>query len=131
MIEVYVEYTLVTYASGREYFKYRTFNVKGHADNLGGTKGIKCCAGVTACLVGLTRLLGQGENYSYELKSGEFNFFQHGDCSNTEINHYMNLILCQLFDIYQMYPSFFSKFETVRLGHERAYQNGKSKNKSK
>ena len=127
MIKVYVEYGLVVKSSGTEYYKYKTIQVSGHADNLGGTQGIKCCAGVTAVLLGLTRLLCQGENYSYELKKGYFSLTQHEPLENKELNSYINLVLCQLYDISQIYPQFFSSFETKRLfikkGKETQWQN--------
>lgn len=72
MIKVYVEYGLVIKATGDEEYHYKYFEVSGHADNVGGLRGVKCCAGISACLLGFDRLLCRGENYSYKLENGNF-----------------------------------------------------------
>lgn len=116
MIKVYVEYGITISNTGKEYYQYKTFIVDGHAENLNGTAGIKCCAGVTACILGLIRLLDDGDStYGYEFKNGYFRLSQNDKMANKEINYYLNLLLCQLFDIKQIYPQFFSSFETIRL----------------
>lgn len=115
-IKVYVEYGLVVKCSGQEYYQYKDFLVEGHADNLGGVSGVKCCAGVTAVLLGLQRLLDTQGNYKYEFRNGYFRLTQYGDeWTNKELNTYLNLVLCQLYDIKLIYPDFFSSFETKRL----------------
>lgn len=114
MIEIIVEYGETLMKTGKVYYQYKSIKVCGHADNLGGTAGVKCCAGVTAIILGLYRLLNKGEHYSYEFKEGYFKLIQY-DYSNKELNYYLNLVVNQLYEISKIYPQFFSEFKTIKI----------------
>ena len=116
MISVYAEYGVVVKECGTEQFQYKTIEIKGHADNLEGTKGIKCCAGVSAIIIGFADTLETSNGYSYKFDNGLFTLINsESNMSDKQLNHYINLVLCQLYAVYQIYPQFFSKFETKQL----------------
>ena len=100
-------------------FRYPYFSVKGHANNGTSKECIQVCAGITACVIGIQRLIDYTQ-YDVKCKSGLFEI-EHGkkvdDTTyiDMDTNYALNTLLCQLYDLRNMYPSQFSKFEMIEL----------------
>lgn len=116
-IVVEVEYCNVHTGRNKQtdLFIYPTFIVKGHAND-GTINSIKCCAGVTAILSGLKRLVVGGDKDTCVLKRGYFEYRLINKKleiikENIDTQYALNVALCQLFNVYKMYPSLFEKFE--------------------
>lgn len=136
MIEVIVEYRQRNIRNkNNDYFIYPYFLVKGHANNGTSTECIKVCAGVSACVMGLLRLINEQE-YSVKYKSGLFEIkLSAGKASDTtyvdeDTNYALNTLLCQLFDLYKNYPSQFSKFEMINVKENENTNYGEKSNNS-
>lgn len=116
-IKVEVEYCNVHTGRNKQndLFIYPLFRVSGHAND-GTINSIKCCAGVTAILSGLQRLVVGGDKDTCVLKRGYFEYRlinKHIDIikDNIDTQYALNVALCQLFNVSKMYPSLFEKFE--------------------
>lgn len=122
MIEVIVHYynRAVKCKNKNDYIVYPYFMVKGHANN--GASSQDCqrvCAGVSACVIGITRLIDTSQ-YSVTLKSGFFEIrtlktIDKDVYIDQDTNYALNTLLCQLYDIKQMYPTQFSSFEMIEV----------------
>lgn len=116
MIQVEVKYHNANDTRTRnlpDYFIYTDFVVTGHASD-GTINSIKCCAGVTAILYGIRRLVS-GVYDTLTINKGEFqyHFFGKDYRAERDTMYAMNTILCQLYDVYLCYPNLFSKFEMI------------------
>lgn len=136
MIEVKVQYfhRHIKSKKKNDYFIYPYFLVKGHANNGRREDCLRVCAGVSACILGVTRLLDETQ-YNVTLKSGFFEIkCQKGVSNNVHIdedtNYALNTLLCQLFDLKQMYPTQFSCFEMIEV-KERKVETYERKSKPK
>lgn len=104
--------------STNDYFVYPYFLVKGHANNGTSKECIQVCAGVSACVTGLLRLIDTTQ-YSIIFKSGHFEIKVQRSIENGYIdedtNYALNTLLCQLYDLYKTYPNQFSRFDMIEV----------------
>lgn len=114
MIDIQVELVCIPLKNGNEYYHYEKFNVNGHAND-GTINSIKCCAGVTAILVGLP---SQFITNNYIIEKGNFEYW----CNETDISRWdtqtdfaLNCALYQLWEVYHMYPSLFKSFKIIEV----------------
>lgn len=128
MIEVEVHYYhKVKKYKGNDYFIYPYFLVRGHANNGNRDDNIRVCGGVSACIIGIIRLIDLSQ-YNIKCKSGLFeinvNCGKIDDNSHIDedTNYALNTLLCQLYDLYLMYPNQFSRFNIYEVKeNEKTY----------
>lgn len=139
MIEVEVHYynRAVKYHKTNDFFIYTYFRVKGHANNGTSEDCLRVCAGVSACVIGLNRILDREQfDIKYEkglfevkLKTGKVNddtFVDKDSCYG------LNTLLCQLYDLNVMYPAQFLKFDMIEEKEiENYYANERKENSPK
>ena len=137
MIEVLVQYRQRCIKNkNNDYFVYPYFRVKGHANNGTSMDNIKVCAGVSACVTGVLRLVDTMK-YSVKSKSGlfEITLTDSKVTDKTHIdedtNYALNTLLCQLYDIFIMYPAQFSKFDMIEIKGEENGEENKSNTKKR
>lgn len=128
MLEVEVHYYhRVKKHKGNDYFIYPYFLVKGHANNGNRDDNIRVCAGVSTCVIGIMRLLDTSQ-YSIKYKTGLFEI--KANCGkiddetyiDEDTNYSLNTLLCQLYDLYLMYPNQFSRFNMYEVKeNEKTY----------
>ena len=113
------------YADGdkRDYFVYTDLLVEGHAGHTGYTNNIKVCAGISACCVGILRLL---DDYDYhtEVRSCYFRVWTNKRDLKTldkESVYAINTLVCQLYEISKNFPNAFKSFDLVDIKKE--YEN--------
>lgn len=121
MISVKCEYANYPTKTGKDYFIYTDFEVYGHADalNMSHTTGIKVCAGVSACCYGVRRLMNT-EQFKVEIRNGYFHVWTE---RNNNLKHILdkdsvnalNTLLCQLYELYCEYPSYFKSFDLIDI----------------
>ena len=122
MIEVIVEYFNKKYKKqSNDMFIYPTFIVKGHANNGYSSDCIKVCAGVSACVIGIRRLIDPNQ-YDVKYEKGYFELRMRKMCSDRndiyidmDTAYALNTLLCQLYDLNVMYPSQFSRFDMYEV----------------
>ena len=94
-----------------EKYEYLTLEVKGHA-NSGDMNSVKCCAGVSAILMGEAFVFD--ERYcNVKIEKGYFSYKRIK--SNEENNISVYVMICQLFNVYQTYPHLFNSFNLIDL----------------
>lgn len=100
---------------------YTELIVEGHASN-GDMDSIKCCAGVTAVLLGFAKIVSGAHDY-VKLDKGCF-YYRLWDtkCNEKETRYALDLVINQLYEIYKTYPSLFKKFELIEIAKEN--ENG-------
>ena len=136
MIEVKVQYFHRHIRNkNNDYFVYPYFMVKGHANNGASIECVRVCAGVSACVVGILRLLDSSQ-YRINIKSGFFEIETMKSVDNhvfidEDTNYALNTLLCQLYDLKQSYPTQFSSFEMIEVKEKKVekYEERKSKPK--
>ena len=117
MISVKCNYINQQSKKKRDYFIYTDVEVMGHADalNMSHTTGIKVCAGVSACCYGIRRLIDEGQ-FGVEIRKGYFHIWTERTKNlkqvlDKESVYALNTLVCQLFELYCEYPSYFNTFE--------------------
>lgn len=120
MIEVKIKYIhKLTPVTKNDYYIFPSFIVKGHANN--GESSLDCvkvCAGITACVVGIKRLLDDSQ-YDVIYRKGYFEIkakfgLRQPHC-DMDTCYALNTLWCQLYDIYLMFPSQFKSFEIEEI----------------
>lgn len=124
MIEVKAQYTnfikqTKTYKS--DYFVYLNIEVKGHAQHAGYVNNTRVCAGISACCLGIIRLLDE-DDFHYEYSNGYFHVWTNKHVTRTNVTwldkesvYALNTLVCQLFEIYNNYSTAFKCFELNEL----------------
>lgn len=116
-----------------DFFVYPYFLVKGHANNGTSKECIQVCAGVSACVTGLLRLLDTTQ-YKITFKSGLFEIKSNKTLKDEksyidlDTCYALNTLLCQLYDLWKMYPNQFSRFKMIEVKENENYER-KSKPK--
>lgn len=133
MIKVKAIYVNKPFKSGKDYFIYTDVEVSGHASNTDYSTNNKVCAGVSACCSGIYRLMND-EQFKVEYGKGYFHCY-----TNVRVNmksrldkdsiYALNTLICQLFEIYNRYPTAFKSFELV--DEKEIIEDGKQPNKQK
>ena len=99
--------------STNDYFVFPYFSIKGHANNGSKKECIQVCSTISACVIGLTRLIDYTQ-YSVIEKSGVFEIKSDGrKFIDRDTCYALNYLWCILYDLWKMYPNQFSKFEVV------------------
>lgn len=121
MIEVEVHYYhRIKKNKGNDHFIYPYFLVKGHANNGTRDDNLRVCAGISTCVIGIMRLIDNTQ-YSVKNKSGLFEIkINSGKVTketyiDEDTNYSLNTLLCQLYDLYLMYPNQFSRFDMYEV----------------
>lgn len=123
MIEVEVQYRQRCVKNkNNDYFVYPYFLVRGHANNGTSVECIRVCAGISACVIGIQRLIDYNQ-YSVKCKSGLFEIILRKSLNDhtfvdEDTNYALNTLLCQLFDLKNMYPTQFSRFDMIEIKGE-------------
>ena len=129
MIEVEVHYRhKKVHNKNNDYFIYPYFMVKGHANNGTHDDNLRVCGGISACIIGIQRLIDYGQ-YNVVCQKGLFEISSvkasRDDCYiDMDTNYALNTLLCQLYDLRNMYPNQFSRFDMIDIkeseeNHER------------
>ena len=120
--------------SSNDFYVYPYFMVKGHANNGTSKECIQVCAGVSACVIGVLRLVNDYQ-YHVNYKSGLFEIkssvqaISDKTYIDMDTNYALNTLLCQLYDLKLMYPNQFSRFEMIEIkeNEETNYEEPKPK----
>lgn len=127
MIEVEVHYYRKNTAGTKrnDYYVFPYFLVKGHANNGTMLDSVRVCSGVSACVIGIVRLLDTSQ-YNITCKSGLFEIKSLKSIDDSgqidqDTDYALNTLLCQLFDIRNMYPTYFSRFEIIEVKEKNNY----------
>lgn len=117
MITVVAEYVNEQSKSGRDYFIFTNIEVIGHAEHTGYDTNIKVCAGVSACCYGINRLVDL-EQFGFIAKKGYFHCWSERkrnlkQALDKDTVHALNTLVCQLFEIYNLYPKAFKSFDLI------------------
>ena len=132
MIEVEVHYRYKkVHNKNNDYFIYPYFLVKGHANNGSHDECLRVCGGISACIIGIQRLIDTCQ-YKVTCKSGLFELVSNKTTSgyiDMDTNYALNTLLCQLYDLRNMYPNQFSRFEMIEIKEkkEEIYEERKPK----
>ena len=100
-----------------DYFVYTDVEVKGHAEHTGYTNNTRVCAGISACCLGIVRLIDTGKFYC-EYRSGYFHCWTNVKdlrSLDKESVYALNTLVCQVYEIYCNYPTAFKCFELIDL----------------
>lgn len=107
--------------SKTDFFVYTLFRVIGHANNGTHEDNIKVCAGVTTCVMGIRRLV-EDDVYSVKYDKGLFEITLrvnvlkgNGYYVPLDLNYALNTLLCQLYDLWRLYPTQFKKFDMCEV----------------
>lgn len=122
MLEVKAKYfncPHITKTSATDYFIYIDVEVKGHAEHTGYNNNTRVCAGVSACTLGIIRLINEGQ-FQIEHRHGYFHIWTNRHL-NSELNNTLdresvyaiNTMVCQLYEIYCNYPTAFKCFDLI------------------
>ena len=117
MISVKGEYLNASGKTKRDYFIFINIEVSGHAEHTGYTTNTKVCAGISACCLGIRRLLDD-DQFNVEYRSGYYHVWTNKriDLKQTldrDSVHALNTLICQLYEIYILYPTAFKSFDLV------------------
>lgn len=119
MVSVKCEYANYQSKNKRDYFVYTDVEVSGHAEysDMHHTTGIKLCAGISACCYGIRRLIDEGQ-FNVEIRKGYFHIwterrFSLKQALDRESVYALNTLVCQLYELYVLYPNYFKKFDLV------------------
>ena len=134
MIQVLAEYVNIKSKSGNDYFIFTNVEVMGHAEKTGYDTNIKVCAGVSACCYGINRLVDEG-TYNYETRKGYFHCWTDRQKNLKQVLdkgtvYALNTLVCQLYEIYRLYPRAFKSFELVDI-KEKIENDGKREKRIK
>lgn len=117
MIEVTGKYINAMGKTKKDYFIFVDLEVKGHAEHTGYTTNTKVCAGISACCYGIRRLIDEGQ-FFLKIKKGYFHCWTERK-KNLKVNldrdsvYALNTLICQLYEIYVLYPNAFKSFELI------------------
>ena len=119
MIEVKASYINAMGKTKKDYFIFTDVEVKGHGEHTGYTNNIKVCAGISACCVGVRRLIDEGQ-FNLEIKKGYFHCWterKHNlkQSLDRDSVHALNTLICQLYEIYCLYPNAFKSFDLIDI----------------
>ena len=127
MISVEVTYfNNIGKKKNNDFFIYTSFVVEGHANNGTSSDCEKVCAGVSACVIGVRRLLDT-TTYEVTYDKGLFKArlrtkaIPKDQYIEIDSTYALNTLLCQLYDLSMMYPSQFSKFDMVEIKENNEY----------
>ena len=110
MIEVKVTYEMIDYHLDK-HIKYLEVIVKGHArPNYSGNNHLKVCSSVSAVTAGSAVLIDDFENM-LKIEKGLFHFIYKNDRYDVKTQNTIDVVVCQLWFIYQRYPKYFKAFE--------------------
>jgi uncharacterized protein YsxB (DUF464 family) len=139
MLKVKAQYINIPSKNGTDYFIYTDIEIIGHSEQAGSyTNNIRLCAGVSACCYGIRRLIDDSQ-FNIECKSGYYHVWTNRT-KNLKIYldkasvYALNTLVCQLFELYNQYPSSFKSFELVDVkekieSYERKQTNKPRKHK--
>lgn len=127
MISVEVHYKHIRRKSNNDMYVYTDVYVNGHA-NYTGEKSMKCCASITAILMGVAQLSNQ-YNEHCEISSGHFEYHLNPSTIKKKGKRYittfdldtqygLNCVMYQLKVVSDVYPEFFKKFEFIDESEE-------------
>lgn len=124
MVEVratYKNFIKETKFNKTDRFVYFDVEVKGHAEHTGYTNNTRVCAGISACCLGIVRLIDDSV-YHVHYEKGYFHIWLDRviDTHNItwldrESMYALNTLVCQLYEIYNNYPNAFKCFELIDL----------------
>ena len=134
MIEVVFHYYKVKTRkrTSNDYFIYPYVCIKGHANNGISKECVQVCAVISACCLGIQRLLDSSQ-YQLNLKSGMFELKLLKSIDgyiDMDTNYGLNTMLCILYDLWKTYSSQFSRFDIIEV-KENEEPNGKQNYKPK
>ena len=119
MVSVKCNYINYPTKLGDDYFIYTDVEVMGHADtlNMNHTTGIKLCAGISACCNGIVKLINSLK-FNVEVRKGYFRVWTDRKkdirhCLDKTSVYALNTLVCQLYELYCDYPSYFKTFDLV------------------
>lgn len=124
MIDVKVVYEMIDYHLDK-HIKYLEVIVKGHATPIKNNKHLKVCASVTSVTGGSAVLIDDFENY-LKIEKGLYHFIYKNDRYDVKTQDTIDVVVCQLFYIYQRYPEYFKAFELKEKETEKCQTNQKS-----
>lgn len=135
MIEVKVRYTNVpkiTKNRKDDFFIYSEVLVQGHAEHTGYVNNTRVCAGISACTLGIIRLLDVMHHVDYH--KGYFHVWIEQEPNNDFKNrcdkesvYALNTLVCQLYEIYKNYPNAFKRFDLIEEKENQDEETRKSK----
>lgn len=119
MISVKCEYINAMGKTKKDYFIFTNIEVSGHAEHTGHTTNIKVCAGISACCIGIRRLIDDSQ-FNVEYKSGYYHVWTNKKQDlKTSLDrdsvHALNTLVCQLYEIYCLYPTAFKSFDLIDI----------------
>ena len=136
MIEVIAHYyhKKTSFKKPSDYFIFPYFMVKGHANNGTSEECIRLCSGVSACVLGMKRLFNY-QQYEVTYKTGffEVRLKQNKDIGDNWVDrdtcYGLNTLLCQLYELFQLYPHQFSKFDMIEVKENKEIYGEQKLNK--
>lgn len=111
MIEVKVIYERVNYHKDK-HIKYLEVVVKGHATLTTGNDHLKVCSSVTSVTAGSEILIDNYEN-TLKIEKGLFHFVYKNSKYDAQTQNTIDVVVCQLYYIYQRFPKYFKSFEMI------------------
>ena len=119
MIIVKCKYLNAMGKNKKDYFIFTDIEVSGHAEHTGHTTNIKVCAGISACYIGIRRLLDDNQ-FNVEYKSGYYHVWTNKKIDlkqslDRDSVYALNTLVCQLYEIYCLYPTAFQSFDLVDI----------------
>lgn len=141
MISVKGEYINLQSKSKKDYFIFTDIEVEGHAEHTGYTTNIRVCAGISACCYGIRRLLNDLQ-FNFKYRKGYFHVWTDyrenlRSTLDRDSVHALNTLICQLYEIYLLYPSAFKSFDLIDVKEKidderkRKQNNGKCEPRSR
>ena len=119
MVSVKCDYVNCMGKNKKDYFVYTDIEVTGHADysDMNHTTGIKLCAGISACCYGIRRIIDDGQ-FNIEIRKGYFHIWTERSKNlkqslDRDSVYALNTLVCQLYELYCLYPSYFKTFDLV------------------
>lgn len=144
MVEVkasYANFVKETKNTKTDRFVYFDVEVKGHAEHTGYNTNTRVCAAISACCLGIVRILDR-DAYHVDYHKGYFHVYLGTTITEKNITwldkesmYALNTLVCQLFEIYNNYPNAFKCFELndikETINYERTKQNNYTRGKRK
>lgn len=114
MIEVNIKYYTTKRGKTKKLNVYPLIEVVGHANN-GTIQSIKCCAGITAVLLGFSNCVYK-EVDNVKITKGYFKYVIYSNIAyNLETMCMAHCVVSQLYVIYKTYPQFFKSFNIEKV----------------
>ena len=119
MIKVVGKYINAMGKTKKDYFIFTDVEVTGHAEHTGYTTNMRVCAGISACCVGIRRLIDEGQ-FFLEIEKGHFHCWterKHNlkQTLDRDSVHALNTLICQLYELYTLYPTAFKSFDLIDI----------------